>query len=611
MALQVHLSGRTMANGSDAALELAIKEVGWEETGKANIADVRWVVWYSDAESRQYPPLVPGQIVNRFPAMADCCRKALFAGLFARLRRLMPADDPLNDPTLLPLQWALPRQNAELSAHVERGLQAARASGEAPPIFIVKPDAGSKGDGIELTPEPCRNTRTSAYDRGKVVQQYIEPLLLDGLKFDLRLYVLLTSAGGLGDPGPMQCFLCREGLVRFAVDKYDSAGLDNMHAHLTNFAINKRSGGFVRNDAADGGRDGSKRTVSSVFAALHEAGLIADVEGLWEEIGELTRRALGVVQPVLASARDAWAECPAFSVLGLDVLLDRSARPWLIELNVHPSLRIDDSCDGPYSEEVRSPVDEAVKVPMLADALRIVADVHGLPCLQRDTPREPPPSSHRLPNPLSARSPQQQPAPPSTPAFPSPEASPTLVPPAGRPSCSTHAFDPFGLQRLFTALADTPEHDDRASDEQAVPKSSTGAEDGRASDEGAADGDEGAADGFLAARAAEVTAEATSPPRALSPGSKAVCTSLPTSLPGSLMSPAGRLPPKHVLNTCYVEMHWREGEAPHFGLFERIRQIFVWHAPPPSAAKEATVWPAASRRAHDAMTLPVRAASGG
>ena len=56
-----------------------------------------------------------------------------------------------------------------------------------------------------------------------MVQEYIEPLLLDGIKFDLRLYVLLLSVGGPGDPGPMRCFLCREGLVRFAVEKYEEA----------------------------------------------------------------------------------------------------------------------------------------------------------------------------------------------------------------------------------------------------------------------------------------------------------------------------------------------------------------------------------------------------
>jgi tubulin polyglutamylase TTLL7 len=41
-----------------------------------------------------------------------------------------------------------------------------------------------------------------------IVQEYIEkPLLLDGYKFDLRLYVLITSCH------PLRIFMYRDGLV--------------------------------------------------------------------------------------------------------------------------------------------------------------------------------------------------------------------------------------------------------------------------------------------------------------------------------------------------------------------------------------------------------------
>ena len=36
-----------------------------------------------------------------------------------------------------------------------------------------------------------------------------------------------------------------------------------------------------------------------------------------------------------------------FQVLGFDVLLDSKARPWLLEMNDHPSFRIDLSFDEP------------------------------------------------------------------------------------------------------------------------------------------------------------------------------------------------------------------------------------------------------------------------
>jgi tubulin polyglutamylase TTLL7 len=48
-----------------------------------------------------------------------------------------------------------------------------------------------------------------------IVQEYIDkPLLLDGYKFDLRIYVLVTSCD------PLRVFLFNDGLVRLATEKY-------------------------------------------------------------------------------------------------------------------------------------------------------------------------------------------------------------------------------------------------------------------------------------------------------------------------------------------------------------------------------------------------------
>ena len=78
------------------------------------------------------------------------------------------------------------------------------------------------------------------------------------------------------------------------------------------------------------------------------------------------------------------SERRCFQVLGVDILLDGKARPFLLEINDHPSLRIDLSFDEPgqYSmnglNSIPSPVDEAIKVPMLASAMRLVGKEHSL-----------------------------------------------------------------------------------------------------------------------------------------------------------------------------------------------------------------------------------------
>jgi len=65
------------------------------------------------------------------------------------------------------------------------------------------------------------------------------------LKFDLRIYVLLYGVS------PLRIFIFKEGLVRFATENYvptNDSNLDNMFMHLTNYAINKNSANYVKNN---------------------------------------------------------------------------------------------------------------------------------------------------------------------------------------------------------------------------------------------------------------------------------------------------------------------------------------------------------------------------
>ena len=64
------------------------------------------------------------------------------------------------------------------------------------------------------------------------------PLLIDNTKFDLRLYVLISSLK------PYTAFLCKEGMARFCTAKYQlptSDNLKNDYMHLTNYSLNKKN----------------------------------------------------------------------------------------------------------------------------------------------------------------------------------------------------------------------------------------------------------------------------------------------------------------------------------------------------------------------------------
>ena len=71
-----------------------------------------------------------------------------------------------------------------------------------------------------------------------VISRYLDnPLLIGGKKFDLRLYVLVTSFR------PLRAYISREGFCRFCTVKYtaSSVSMDNMYVHLTNVSLQKHS----------------------------------------------------------------------------------------------------------------------------------------------------------------------------------------------------------------------------------------------------------------------------------------------------------------------------------------------------------------------------------
>lgn len=114
--------------------------------------------------------------------------------------------------------------------------------------FIVKPVDRGEGHGIFVTSsfndiEGAAKDRSKtrsffSTDKSRIVQPFMaHPMLIDGRKFDLRLYVLVTSIS------PLRVYLHDEGLVRFASKRYDSsmANGGNRSQFLTNTSEGKKS----------------------------------------------------------------------------------------------------------------------------------------------------------------------------------------------------------------------------------------------------------------------------------------------------------------------------------------------------------------------------------
>ena len=73
--------------------------------------------------------------------------------------------------------------------------------------WICKPASSSQGKGIFITQDIADIPQRTQM----VVSEYVnKPLLIDGYKFDLRVYVAMTSIN------PLRVYIYEDGLARFA-----------------------------------------------------------------------------------------------------------------------------------------------------------------------------------------------------------------------------------------------------------------------------------------------------------------------------------------------------------------------------------------------------------
>lgn len=316
--------------------------------------------------------------------------------------------------------------------------------------YIIKPCANSQGRGIQLISvsksSVCNSSSTIVHDilsklrksstykkstsspSSFILQKYIpNPYLIDGLKFDLRLYVLVTSFE------PLVSYIFQEGLVRFASCQYTLSKREesNRFVHLTNYSIQKKYSEKKENmkqgnesndekenlrmDSTDHQKNEKNQTFSSPFyEAIHNRHKCSLTE-LWTHLEEKEGRekVIGckqniqdlIIKSLIASdeeitstSQQHWSRylssscnCSSksttksdfrkkghkktyknfhnvsgldngfFELFGVDILLDRQLRPFLLEFNIAPSLMAGSSL-----------LDKKIKGILLSDTLHLV-----------------------------------------------------------------------------------------------------------------------------------------------------------------------------------------------------------------------------------------------
>ena len=347
------------AKSSRAVLRLICAEFGWRDEPCDNTTgNIFWAV-NDDEISKRLERLRPQQRLARLPGIRQLTHKRPFA----MLMRAAGERDP-SFSRFFPKTWVFPDDEPPGASAFKRG------------PLIYKPSDGAQGDGIVLlnSKEDLNKRLADPRISECVVQRYLpKPLLLDGMKFDVRLYILVTSLA------PLRVFACREGLVRVCTRPYEEPTARNSHqlsAHLTNYSINKYEAQYQHHDNPADGTQGSKRSLPALLkhlgdlgydaealeASMHDvaartcmamAGALRDEEptlpasSLWgnEDAAEGTWRRAAAGEEGNCGGPKALNQC--FHVLGFDLMFcedaDGQQQAMLLEVNANPSLAID-SC---------------------------------------------------------------------------------------------------------------------------------------------------------------------------------------------------------------------------------------------------------------------------
>uniref|UniRef100_A0A8D0E3L1 Tubulin tyrosine ligase like 7 n=1 Tax=Salvator merianae TaxID=96440 RepID=A0A8D0E3L1_SALMN len=311
-------------------VRVVIEEMGYVKTRDDD--DTANLIW-SDcavqqdkiAELRNY------QRINHFPGMGEICRKDFLARNMTKMIK-----SQAQEYSFIPRTWIFPAEYTQFQNYVKELKRKRRQK-----TFIVKPANGAMGHGISLT----RTAEKLHSQDHLIVQEYLDkPFLIEGYKFDLRVYILVTCCD------PLKIFLYHDGLVRMGTEKYhppNDTNLGQLYMHLTNYSVNKHNERFERDETED---KGSKRSIKWFTEFLQTNHL--DVSKFWNDISELVVKTLIVAEPHVLHAyrmcrpgQSPGSDSVCFEVLGFDILLDRKLKPWLLEINRAPSFGTDQKID--------------------------------------------------------------------------------------------------------------------------------------------------------------------------------------------------------------------------------------------------------------------------
>ena len=304
-------------------------------------ADDWHACWYTGMPPREvFRQTGPDRTVNHIPGNNCLTVKSRLYQTVHNLQRRLAASRPAGHPDLtradfVPRVFSMPGDYHALQAH---------AAAHPDKRWLLKPKNAARGKDISLVSDVAE---VPTDDRWMVQEYLSQPHLMQGRKYVLRLYVLITSVE------PLRVYLYEQGFAKLASMPYSLEDADNPYVHLTNPDVN------ARNEAADD-------PVVFVDLARYRRWLREqghDDAALFDRLRDIVALTTIAARENLRAQLAHQGADPAgcYELIGMDCLVDDRIRPWLLECNLSPSLGV---CAAP---EDGGDIEAGIKRRLVAD----------------------------------------------------------------------------------------------------------------------------------------------------------------------------------------------------------------------------------------------------
>lgn len=209
-------------------------------------------------------------------------------------------------------------------------------------VWLIKPKLGSLGLGMSI----LKNI-TNIKKECLITKYLINPHLIKGFKYDLRIHGLVTSVK------PLKIYLYDEGLVRVASEKYDPKKIDNEFSFLTNLYINRKNKKkFIYPKNLSNIEDSNLWNLAAFKRYCKRNNI--NYDKLYDDFGDIfIKMVLSVREKIIDNIKlNKLSSSNFYHVIGFDIIYDENMKPYLLESNRRCGLRDDNDAEKYYTHNI-------------------------------------------------------------------------------------------------------------------------------------------------------------------------------------------------------------------------------------------------------------------